>query len=85
VSNKERRFLLTESGLRGIAIFGRVLSAGFLIGGYAFLGVRFARWLEARGYSLLTVALTPIVVTLFGLWQGWLFISRFGKNEKAKK
>ena len=71
--------------LKDFIIFGRVLSVGFLIGGYVFAGVIFSRWMEGKGYAPLLVALTPVVVTLFGLWQGWLFITQFGKNNKQKK
>ena len=67
---------------RDVALFGKVLSVGLLIGGYAFAGVFIARWMEGKGYPPLLVAAAPVAVTLFGLWQGWLFLTQFGKKKK---
>lgn len=72
--------------LKDVILFGRVLSAGLLIGGYVFLGVYASGWLSRNGYPLAVVVLAPIAVTLFGLWQGWLFLRQFGdKNGNTKK
>ncbi|MDR1875164.1 MAG: hypothetical protein LBQ90_09170 [Synergistaceae bacterium] len=78
---KQRRGFFGR-GLRDVVLFGRVLSLGLLVGGYVFAGVFIARWMAGRGLSPLMVALTPVVVTFFGLWQGWLFISRIGKGGR---
>ena len=72
--------------LKDVVLFGRVLSTGLLVGGYVFLGVYLSSWLEGKGWPRLLVALTPVAVTLFGLWQGWLFLKQFGKkNGNGKK
>jgi hypothetical protein len=72
---------------RDIALFGRVLSVGFLIGGYVFGGVYIARWMKDRGFGPALVAVTPVAVAFFGLWQGWLFLSQIGgrRGKTGKK
>lgn len=69
--------------LKDAAFFGRVLSAGILIAGYAFAGVFLARWLEGRGYAAWLVGATPLAVTAFGLWQGWLFLREAWKKNRS--
>lgn len=68
--------------LKDIVLFGRVLSVGLLVGGYVFFGVYVSGWMEARGWAPLAVALTPVAMTLFGLWQGWLFLRQIGKKNR---
>ena len=38
-----------RSAFRDAALFGRVISAGLVVAGYAFAGVYLARWMEGRG------------------------------------
>jgi hypothetical protein len=67
---------------RDAILFGRVLSAGLLVGGYVFGGVYIARWMENRGFNSALTAAVPVAVAFFGLWQGWLFLSQIGKKHK---
>lgn len=71
--------------LKDAALFGRVVSAGLVVAGYAFVGVYLAQWLEGRGCPDWAVSLTPVGAALFGLWQGWLFLTRLTVREKARK
>ena len=74
-----------RNGLKDVALFGRVLSTGLLVAGYAFLGAWLSGWLEANEYpSWLSFAVLPLTA-VFGLWQGWLFLVRPAKNDKDKK
>lgn len=76
---------LGGKNFKDVALFGRVLSTGVLIAGYAFGGVYIARWLEGKGFPSLLVTLTPFLVALFGLWQGWLYIKQIGAGRNGKK
>lgn len=61
-------------GIDDLIVYGKILSTGILIGGYAFLGVLGARYLVKAGYpEWLNVAL-PLLTTVFGIYQGWMFI-----------
>ena len=60
---------LKPENLREVIMFGRVLSAGLVVAGYVFLGVWLMNWLIA----------VP-VVSAFGMWQGWLFLTKWRKN-----
>ncbi len=72
--------------LKDMILFGRVLSTGLLIGGYVFLGACVSGWLKNNGYPRPLVVLAPIAITLFGLWQGWLFLRQpGGKNGRGEK
>lgn len=74
-----------QNGLKDVAMFGRVLSAGLVVAGYAFLGAWLSGWLEANEYpSWLSFAALPLVA-VFGLWQGWLFLTRTTKREQEEK
>ena len=70
---------------RDFALFGRIVSTGLLIGGYTIAGVYLARWMEGKDYPPLVVKLTPLVVVVFALWQGWLFVSQIGSKNGKKK
>ena len=65
---------------RDVILFGRVLSAGLLVGGYVFGGVFIARWMEKKGFAPALVAAAPLVAAFFGLWQGWLFLSQIRRK-----
>ena len=75
-----------REGLKDAALFGRVVSAGLVVAGYVFAGVYLARWLErwveAREYPDWPASLVPAAAALFGLWQGWLFLTRLAGRER---
>ena len=74
-----------RNGLKDVALFGRVLSTGLLVAGYAFLGAWLSGWLEANEYpSWLSFAVLPLSAA-FGLWQGWLFLVRPAKKDEEVK
>lgn len=61
-------------------VFAKVLSAGLVVAGYAFLGVWLSNWLIGKGwYPLLALCAVP-VITGFGMWQGWLFLTKGRKG-----
>ena len=68
--------------LHEAVMFGKVLSAGLVIAGYAFLGVWLSDWLAKNGWPLLMALCAVPVVTAFGMWQGWLFINKSRKKNK---
>lgn len=74
-----------RDGLRDAALFGRVISVGLVVAGYAFSGVYFARWVELRGCPGWLVSLVPLGAALFGLWQGWLVLSRMPTRKKEEE
>ena len=65
-----------RSAFRDAALFGRVISAGLVVAGDAFAGGYLARWMEGRGCPAWGIFLTPLAAALFGVWQGWLFLTR---------
>ncbi|MDR2175722.1 MAG: hypothetical protein LBO82_07260 [Synergistaceae bacterium] len=84
---------MTGSDWRDVILFGQVLSAGLVVGGYILGGVCAARWMAGRGFGSAAVAAAPLAAAFFGLWQGWLFLSRIlerhendkkGKKEKGR-
>lgn len=69
-------------GLRDALMFGRVLSAGIVVAGYAFLGVWLSNWLAGNGWPLLVSLCAVPAVAAFGMWQGWLFLTKWpGKKN----
>ena len=75
-----------RSALRDAALFGRVISAGLVVAGYAFAGVYLARWMEGKGCPAWEVSLAPLAAALFGGWQGWLFLTRpFGRERPGEE
>lgn len=61
--------------LRDVLMFGKVLSAGLVVAGYAFLSVWCANWLNEHGWPLLISLLAIPLITGFGVWQAWLFMT----------
>lgn len=61
---------------REVFVFMKVLSAGLVVAGYAFLGVWLSGWLAENGWPLLVALCAVPVVTGFGMWQGWLFLTK---------
>ena len=81
--------VMTVKGLRDVLMFGRVLSAGLVVAGYAFLGVWLSNWLAAEGWNVLVAMMAVPVVAAFGMWQGWLFLTKWpgrkGKNPPDRE
>ena len=75
--------MMKIKGLREALMFGRVLSAGLVVAGYAFLGVWLSNWLAAEGWNVLAAMTAVPVVAAFGMWQGWLFLTKwpFSKDK----
>ena len=69
------------SNLRDAFMFMRVLSAGLVVAGYAFLGVWLSNWLAKNGWPLLLSLCAVPVVAAFGMWQGWLFLTK-GRGKR---
>ena len=65
---------LKNQNLHDVLFFGKILSAGLVVAGYIFLGVWLLNWLMKNGWSVLISVLVVILMTAFGMWQGWLFI-----------
>ena len=74
--------MLKLENLRDAFMFGKVLSAGLVVAGYAFLGVWLSNWLANNGWPLLISLCSLPAVAAFGMWQGWLFLRKDKKNEK---
>ena len=74
--------------LRDFFLFGKTLSAGLVIAGYAFLSVWCFTWLNGNGFNIfISLAAIPLI-TGFGVWQAWLFLKKFqnyGKEESEFK
>lgn len=67
-------------GLREAMMFARVLSAGLVVAGYAFLGVWLSDWLVRNGWPVLAALAAVPLVAGFGMWQGWLFLTKWRKK-----
>ena len=74
--------MLKLENLRDAFMFGKVLSAGLVVAGYAFLGVWLSNWLVNNGWPLLISLCAIPAVAAFGMWQGWLFLRKDKKNAK---
>ena len=73
------------NGLHDVIMFGRVLSAGLVMAGYAFLGVWLSNWLAENGWPLLVSLCALPAVAAFGMWQGWLFLTKGRKESPGHK
>ena len=62
--------------LHEFIIFGKVLSAGLVVGGYAFLGVWVSDWLIDNGWNKFVALMSIPVIMIFGMWQGYLFLTK---------
>lgn len=74
--------MLKLENLRDAFMFGKVLSAGLVVAGYAFLGVWLSNWLANNGWPLLISLCAIPTVAAFGMWQGWLFLRKDKRNAK---
>ena len=72
---------MSMKGLREVVMFMRVLSAGLVVAGYAFLGVWLSNWLVSEGWPVLAAIMAVPVVAAFGMWQGWLFLTKTSKKQ----
>ncbi len=72
---------LKPENLREVVMFGRVLSAGLVVAGYAFLGVWLMNWLVSEGWPVIVALCALPVAAIFGMWQGWLFLTRGRKKQ----
>ena len=72
---------LRAENLREVVMFGRVLSAGLVVAGYMFLGVWLMNWLVSEGWPVLAALYALPVVSAFGMWQGWLFLTKGRKKQ----
>ncbi|TDY56674.1 hypothetical protein C8D99_11830 [Aminivibrio pyruvatiphilus] len=66
---------------KDVVMFGKIISTGFLIGGYVFLGVYLARRLVASGYPSWINAALPAALALFGLGQGWFLVREIMRKK----
>ena len=65
----------------GLFLFGKILSVGIVIAGYAFLSVWCFLWLNENGFNIfLSLAAIPLI-TGFGIWQAWLFVKQAGVRK----
>ena len=71
---------LKPENLREVIMFGRVLSAGLVVAGYAFLGVWVSNWLVSDGWPILAALIAIPLIAAFGMWQGWLFLTKGRKK-----
>ena len=62
--------------LRDVILFGKVLSAGLVVAGYAFLSVWCANKLVEKNVPILISLCAIPLITGFGVWQAWLFIKK---------
>ena len=60
--------------IKDFIVFGKVLSAGIVIAGYAFLSVWASNWLHKNGYGLFISLSAIIIITAFGIFQGWAIL-----------
>ena len=69
-----------DKNFKEIFLFARVLSTGIVVAGYAFLGVWLSNKMLINGWNkFFAFAIIP-VLTIFGMWQGWLFITKTKTN-----
>ena len=69
-----------RKNLREALMFMRVLSAGLVVAGYAFLGVWLCDFLAKNGWPVFAALTAVPLVASFGMWQGWLFLTKHRKK-----
>ena len=82
--NESERFNMKLKNLRDAFMFMKVLSAGLVVAGYAFLGVWVSNWLSQNGWPLLISLGAIPVIAGFGMWQAWLFLTKDRKNPSGR-
>ena len=71
-----KKFDFDFKNFRDIFLFGKILSVGLVIAGYAFLSVWCMNWLVENGVPILISILAIPLITGFGVWQAWLFLKK---------
>ena len=71
-----KKFDFDFKNFRDIFLFGKILSVGLVIAGYAFLCVWCMNWLVENGVPVLISILAIPLITGFGVWQAWLFLKK---------
>ena len=71
---------LRAENLREVIMFGRVISAGLVTAGYVFLEVWLMNWLVSEGWPVLAALMAVPLAAGFGMWQGWLFLTKGRKK-----
>ena len=71
-----------KKNLKDLFLFGRILSPALVISGYVFLSVWVCDYLLKNNWPKFIAFLSIPLITVFGLWQGWLFFSKNSKNKK---
>lgn len=71
--------------LKEIAIFTKVVSAGFLVGGFALSGLLISRKLVQAGMPPWTSMVLVPAFTGIGAWHAWDSIKKIIKNNKRKE
>ena len=71
---------LKPENLHEVIMFGRVLSAGLVVAGYAFLGVWLSDWLVNDGWPVVIALCAMPLTAAFGMWQGWMFLTKGRKK-----
>ena len=71
---------LRAENLREVIMFGRVISAGLVTAGYVFLGVWLMNWLVSEGWPVFAALMAVPLAACFGMWQGWLFLTKGRKK-----
>ena len=71
-----KKFDFDFKNFRDIFLFGKILSVGLVIAGYAFLSVWCMNWLVENGVPVLISILAIPLITGFGVWQAWLFLKK---------
>ena len=68
--------------LRDVVLFGKILSAGLVVAGYAFLSAWCSNWLSENGFNVFISLLAVPLITGFGMWQAWRFIKLGVRSEE---
>lgn len=68
--------------LRDVVLVGKILSAGLVVAGYAFLSVWCSNWLSENGFNIFISLLAVPLITGFGMWQAWSFIKLGMRNKE---
>ncbi len=68
--------------LEGLVVFGRVISAALLLGGFIVLGALMGNRLMADGWPAWAGAGCAAGGAAFGAWQAWLFLRPIWSKSK---
>ena len=74
---------MKDKRLKDLIIFTKIISTGFLVGGFALMGLLIGKKLVDSGWPPWVNFAAPLIFTLFGLHQGWVVIkSILNKSKK---